>query len=359
MFKGGGAPKRISWGMFRLLKRRFVGAGAVVPNQNFVPKLSFVKLEGKASPKPIGFGYKCTRPIVCFLFNRGLALAMILCVLPLLIAISVMLLATQGSQIIYRGKRMGKDKEMFDILKFRTLDEKAAELTKSGVLPKGTNLETPLGGFLRDTRLDELPQLFNVLFGSMVFFGPRPVRAEIAAIQCRELPNFDARFSVKPGFVGFAQALMSHGSDKRHRAILNNKLVNREISYIAATFFVARVGFSVITRSISEVVFRARFGKRGIKPCPKGVTLEHSGQVYDVVTCHNDKLTLDGSLTLDAAADTKIYCKLRSGKKRAISVDLTGMPSGAEQVVTITPISSVSQYFYDRYVLHDVVLPPR
>jgi len=345
--------------MFIILKRRFVGGGIAMTEGNFVPELHSIAHEFKTPVKPIGFGYKSTKPMVCFLFNRGLALALILCVLPLMVVISAFLLITQGPKIIYRGKRMGKDKKMFDIFKFRTLDEKAAELTKAGVLPKGTNLETRLGGFLRDTRLDELPQLFNVLFGSMVFFGPRPVRAEIAAIQKRDLPNFDARFSVKPGFVGFAQALMSHGSDKRHRAFLNNKLVNREISYIAATAFVTRVGFSVITRTISEVIFRARYGRRGIKPCPKGVTLEHSGQTYGVVTCHNDKLTLDGPLTFDTAADSKIYCKLRNGKTRAISVDLTESQSGSDETVTISTISSVSQYFYDRYVLHDVVLPPR
>lgn len=109
------------------------------------------------------------------MYNASVVSVVILALLPLMAVIAIALFLTQGPRILYSGARIGKDQVPFNILKFRTLDDKkAAALTANQVLPAGSNIETPLGRFLRASRLDELPQLFNVLRGDMNLVGPAP-----------------------------------------------------------------------------------------------------------------------------------------------------------------------------------------
>jgi lipopolysaccharide/colanic/teichoic acid biosynthesis glycosyltransferase len=118
---------------------------------------------------------------------------------PVLAGTAVAVLATMGRPVFFRQERVGRNERTFRITKFRTM--RAAE--QDSVVPDEDHLRiTPLGAFLRDTSLDELPQLVNVLLGDMSLVGPRPLLV-------RYLPRYSAeqrrRHDVLPGVTGWAQ----------------------------------------------------------------------------------------------------------------------------------------------------------
>jgi lipopolysaccharide/colanic/teichoic acid biosynthesis glycosyltransferase len=192
-------------------------------------------------------GYRPLQPRLYRAWNVMLALTLIIVALPLILMITTALAITQGPRnVFYFGPRIGKDQTPFHIIKFKTLRDEAARLTCDRTLPPDSDMETLLGKPLRDTRLDELPQLFNVLRGDMNMLGPRPVRQSIAD-QCRRtVPGYDTRFEVKPGLIGYTQALMSHSTDKAIRARVNARLCRRPVSLVQEILFVVVTGLSVL-----------------------------------------------------------------------------------------------------------------
>ena len=122
----------------------------------------------------------------------------------LLAAIGIKL--EDGGPILYRQKRLTKDGKEFDILKFRSMvvsaeEDGVARLSSGGDDPRVTHI----GRLIRRCRIDEMPQLFNVLGGSMSLVGPRPERPEIAAEYEKEMPEFALRLQAKAGLTGYAQ----------------------------------------------------------------------------------------------------------------------------------------------------------
>ena len=128
-----------------------------------------------------------------------LAIMLILLLSPLLIAIVSFLFLIQKRNIIFLQWRVGKNENLFQLYKFKTMNDATDE--NGELLPDMKRL-TFIGKILRQTSLDELPQLFNVLKGEMSFVGPRPLLPEY-------LPRYNAqqknRHSVKPGITGWAQ----------------------------------------------------------------------------------------------------------------------------------------------------------
>jgi lipopolysaccharide/colanic/teichoic acid biosynthesis glycosyltransferase len=133
----------------------------------------------------------------------------LLLLVPLAVLIAVATLVSSGHPLFYRGKRVGRGGRIFEMLKFRTLRVGAENrlgpyLGKE--LVRRTKLETTgLGGWLRATQLDEIPQLWNVLRGDMSLVGPRPIRPRFFAELAEELPAYWQRLVVRPGLTGFAQ----------------------------------------------------------------------------------------------------------------------------------------------------------
>ena len=155
--------------------------------------------------------------------HRIAALALIVLALPLMATVSIVLFLRRGHHVLYVGDRLGLNKKKFRMIKFRTLVSGANGIIGKRLLGDGDPLLAPFGRFLRDTRLDELPQLFNVLKGDMRLVGPRPVRPEIYDSLCKGIPNYDRRFDVKPGLVGVSQLFTPHRTPKRLRAYLDNR----------------------------------------------------------------------------------------------------------------------------------------
>ncbi len=139
----------------------------------------------------------------------ALSAAFLVLSLPLALPISLVLLVTSGTPLFYRGERVGRGGRIFHMLKFRTLRSGAEERLGPYLgeeLVRRTKAETTrLGGWLRATQLDEIPQLWNVLRGDMSLVGPRPIRPRFFEELAEELPAYWQRLVVRPGLTGFAQ----------------------------------------------------------------------------------------------------------------------------------------------------------
>ena len=131
-------------------------------------------------------------------------IAMVPCSL-LMLLIAAAIKTEDGGPVFYRQKRVTKDGAVFDILKFRSMIVNAEESTGAVLASEDDPRITKVGRFLRSCRLDELPQLINILKGEMSLVGPRPERVELTDEFCREMPEFAYRTMVKGGLTGYAQ----------------------------------------------------------------------------------------------------------------------------------------------------------
>jgi undecaprenyl phosphate N,N'-diacetylbacillosamine 1-phosphate transferase len=133
------------------------------------------------------------------IFDKTLALFLIILFLPIYIVVSLLIYKKIGSPILFRQQRPGKDEKIFGIYKFRTMTNDKDE---NGVLLPDEKRLVGIGKFIRSTSLDELPQLFNVLKGEMSFVGPRPLLIEYLPLYNDKQKK---RHDVLPGITGWAQ----------------------------------------------------------------------------------------------------------------------------------------------------------
>ncbi len=139
----------------------------------------------------------------------GLCVTMI--ALPLLFIFGALQLILEGRPIFYSQERVGKKGKIFTIFKLRTMVVNAESNGAKWATPEDSRI-TKLGKFLRATRIDELPQLYNILKGEMSLVGPRPERPEIIKSRLKNLsPYYDFRHLVLPGVTGWAQVNYRYG----------------------------------------------------------------------------------------------------------------------------------------------------
>ena len=132
----------------------------------------------------------------------------------LVAAIAIKLEDGMDAPVIYRQTRVGKNGNPFNVLKFRSMRVDAEKDGKAVWAQKDDPRITRVGACLRKMRIDELPQIFNVLGGSMSIVGPRPERPEFVEQLLQEIPYYAERHSVKPGVTGWAQLRFTYGASK-------------------------------------------------------------------------------------------------------------------------------------------------
>jgi Undecaprenyl-phosphate glucose phosphotransferase len=146
-----------------------------------------------------------TNAMVKRVMDISLSLVALLVFSPVMLLIAALVKLTSAGPVFYRQERCGLNGRSFPMLKFRSLRVDAEQQTGAVWAVKDDPRRTALGTFLRQTSLDELPQLWNVLRGDMSLVGPRPERPVFIKKFSRSIPNYAARHAVKAGITGWAQ----------------------------------------------------------------------------------------------------------------------------------------------------------
>jgi lipopolysaccharide/colanic/teichoic acid biosynthesis glycosyltransferase len=177
----------------------------------------------------------------------SVGIQMLICLLglavlsPLLVLIALAVKVGSRGPVFYRGERVGKDERVFTIYKFRTLSVGAEKQIGARLLKEEDQVYTPIGKFLKKWKLDEIPQLFNVLKGDMSLVGPRPVRPIFLEAFKREIPDYARRFQVRPGATGIAQLRGGYWTEPHNKlryelVYIENQSLLLDLRVMALTF---------------------------------------------------------------------------------------------------------------------------
>lgn len=144
---------------------------------------------------------------------------------PLFLAVSLLILAWDGSPVLFKQERIGKNGKLFKVYKFRTMKNGTGDVATSKLENPNRKI-TYTGRFLRKTSIDELPQLFNILNGTMSLVGPRPlIPAEKEIHELRLKYNV---YSVTPGMTGLAQINGRDNVSDEQKALLDKEYVEKQ-----------------------------------------------------------------------------------------------------------------------------------
>ncbi|TPG46441.1 TIGR03013 family PEP-CTERM/XrtA system glycosyltransferase [Roseomonas nepalensis] len=158
-----------------------------------------------------GFVVRTTDRLLKRALDIGVSTILLVCLSPVLLAAALAVKLTDRGPILYRQERVSGGGQVFRIIKLRTM---RTDAERNGAVWAATDDPriTRIGQFLRRTRLDELPQLFNILRGDMAFVGPRPERPEFVRELASQLPLYEERHLVRAGLTGWAQINYPYGA---------------------------------------------------------------------------------------------------------------------------------------------------
>ena len=184
------------------------------------------------------------------IFDIGMSLILLPVVIFVALVLKVVNPFANSGPVFFVQDRMGKSCEPFRALKFRTM-RPVQVIDRSANCPVETDRITPVGAFLRKTRLDELPQILNVLAGDMSLIGPRPDYYEHARHFLTNVPGYRERHAVRPGISGLAQTEVGyvHGTEATRRK------VHADLHYISHSGF--RLEAWVFFRTLAVIFKRS------------------------------------------------------------------------------------------------------
>jgi len=159
-----------------------------------------------------GFRKGRAQDLVKRTLDIGFAGLGLLLALPIMVIVAIAVRVSSRGPAMYHQTRVGQYGRVFMLHKFRSMRVDAEKHTGAVWARSNDDRVTPVGGFLRRARLDELPQLWNVLRGDMSLVGPRPERPEFVSSLTREIPYYGQRHSVRPGVTGWAQVRYAYGA---------------------------------------------------------------------------------------------------------------------------------------------------
>ena len=158
------------------------------------------------------FGMEISKRAVKRCFDLVFSVLFLVILSPLFLIIAICIKCEDGGSVIYRQVRCTRDMKKFEIYKFRSMITDAEKNRGPQLATKHDKRLTRVGRFLRNTKLDELPQLVNILKGDMSFVGPRPERPEFIVKAVEDIPEFVLRTKVKAGLTGYAQVMGNYST---------------------------------------------------------------------------------------------------------------------------------------------------
>lgn len=189
----------------------------IVQGVNFYERLTGKILVERVNPSWIIFseGFSTNR-IMMFTkrcFDLSISSFLLILAIPVMLFAALMIKLGSPGPIFYFQERVGKGRKTFKIVKFRSMVQDAE---KNGAVWASSNDSrvTRFGAFIRKTRIDELPQLYNVLKGEMSFVGPRPERPVFVEQLTKKIPYYDIRHDIRPGVTGWAQVCYPYGASE-------------------------------------------------------------------------------------------------------------------------------------------------
>lgn len=159
-----------------------------------------------------GFKASKSRVFAKRLLDLIISLSLLVIMFPFIILTALAVFLETGRPILYSQRRVGLLGKEFRIYKFRSMRQDAEKDGKARWASANDNRITRVGAFIRNTRLDELPQIYNVIKGEMSIVGPRPERPEFVSELKEKIPFYDTRHYVKPGLMGWAQLKYPYGA---------------------------------------------------------------------------------------------------------------------------------------------------
>jgi len=150
---------------------------------------------------PLSFEQRCIKRAI----DLFCAIVLVIITSPVMLLTAFLIKVSDGGPVFYKQVRVTIHNKQFKIIKFRSMKVNAESDGKARLASKNDSRITTIGKFIRAVRIDELPQLFNIIKGDMSFIGPRPERPEIIEQYMKEMPEFGFRTKVKAGLAGYAQ----------------------------------------------------------------------------------------------------------------------------------------------------------
>lgn len=182
-------------------------------------------------------------------FDFILALFLMILFAPLVGVVAILIKFESKGPILYGQDRYGKDRQVFRVVKFRSMVQDAEKQSGPVWAVKRDPRITPFGHFMRKTRIDELPQLINILKGEMSFIGPRPERPFFADEFKKQIPFYMNRLKVLPGITGLAQVTV--GYDETIEDVRDKVL--RDLEYIEHANSL-RMNFRILLKTVGSVL---------------------------------------------------------------------------------------------------------
>jgi lipopolysaccharide/colanic/teichoic acid biosynthesis glycosyltransferase len=166
---------------------------------------------------------------------------------PIILFLVVAVFLDSGRPVFFRQQRTGRDGQTFDVFKFRTMIIGADKFDP--YTQKGDNRITRIGRFLRLTRLDELPQLFNILMGQMSLIGPRAEWTKLTQQYEQQIPFYNLRHLVRPGLTGWAQVMYPYGAN------IEDTIHKLEYDLYYIKNYTALLDINILLKTVRVVLF--------------------------------------------------------------------------------------------------------
>lgn len=174
------------------------------------------------------------------IMDMTLAIIGLIIVSPLMLIAALAIKLDSPGSVLYRQDRVGKNGRLFSIIKLRSM---VMDAEKDGPqwAKQGDNRVTKVGRFLRRSRIDELPQLINVLIGDMTLVGPRPERPDFTMEFNRNIPGFIDRLKVTPGITGLAQVMGGYDLEPADKLKLDRRYIKDQSLWLDVVILIMTV----------------------------------------------------------------------------------------------------------------------